>query len=158
MVLKGENVENVLKEYACVKATVGLGWLWLLEIKNRIIFAFFLATESWKESIIHHITLILNRESKKRPSDSSYYSRHRWKMASHALMWERKALPSPCPSEAPFTRPAMSVTLRNAGTLLKEIQGIESNYCIYHFRSDSIQGEPSGCSLGFVNIKAGVAF
>ena len=40
-------------------------------------------------------------------------------MASQALMWERKALPRPCPSEAPFTRPAMSVTLRNAGTLLK---------------------------------------
>lgn len=47
-------------------------------------------------------------------------------MASQALMWERKALPSPWPSEAPFTRPAMSVTLRNAGTLLKEIQGIKS--------------------------------
>ena len=45
--------------------------------------------------------------------------RQRWKMASQALMWERKALPRPCPSEAPFTRPAMSVTLRNAGTLLK---------------------------------------
>ena len=65
--------------------------------------------------------------------------RHRWNIASQAwyrkiqslkeetasflrqkyeltLMWLRKALPRPCPSLAPFTRPAMSVTLRKAGT------------------------------------------
>lgn len=42
-----------------------------------------------------------------------------WKMASQALMWERKALPSPCPEWAPFTRPAMSTTFRKAGTLLE---------------------------------------
>ena len=40
-------------------------------------------------------------------------------MASQALMWDRKALPKPWPSEAPLTRPAMSTTLRNAGTLLQ---------------------------------------
>lgn len=42
-----------------------------------------------------------------------------WKMPSQALMWERKAFPSPCPEWAPFTRPAMSTTFRKAGTLLK---------------------------------------
>lgn len=42
-----------------------------------------------------------------------------WKMASQALMWERKAFPSPCPEWAPFTRPAMSTTFRKAGTLLE---------------------------------------
>ena len=44
--------------------------------------------------------------------------RQRWNIASQALMWERKAFPRPWPSEAPFTRPAMSVTFRKAGTLL----------------------------------------
>ncbi|RNA14517.1 hypothetical protein BpHYR1_043990 [Brachionus plicatilis] len=39
-------------------------------------------------------------------------------MPSQALMWLRKALPKPCPSLAPLTRPAMSTTLRKAGTLL----------------------------------------
>lgn len=42
-----------------------------------------------------------------------------WKMPSQALMWDRKAFPSPCPEWAPFTRPAMSTTFRKAGTLLK---------------------------------------
>jgi len=47
------------------------------------------------------------------------HSLQRWNSASHALMCERKALPKPCPSLAPLTRPAMSVTLRKAGTLLQ---------------------------------------
>lgn len=41
-------------------------------------------------------------------------------MPSQALMCERKALPSPWPSDAPLTKPAMSTTLRKAGTLLKK--------------------------------------
>lgn len=40
------------------------------------------------------------------------------KIASHALICDKKALPSPWPSLAPLTRPAMSTTVRNAGTLL----------------------------------------
>lgn len=47
------------------------------------------------------------------------YLRVMWKMASQALMWERKALPKPWPAWAPFTKPAISTTFRNAGTLLK---------------------------------------
>jgi len=39
-------------------------------------------------------------------------------MASQPLICERKAFPSPWPSLAPLTRPAMSTTLRKAGTLL----------------------------------------
>jgi len=39
-------------------------------------------------------------------------------MESQALMWERKALPKPWPAWAPFTKPAISTTFRNAGTLL----------------------------------------
>ena len=34
-------------------------------------------------------------------------------------MCERNAFPSPCPSEAPLTRPAMSTTFKKAGTLLQ---------------------------------------
>jgi len=45
--------------------------------------------------------------------------RHRWKIASQALIWDRKAFPRPWPSDAPLTSPAMSTTLRKAGTLLK---------------------------------------
>lgn len=48
------------------------------------------------------------------------YSRVMWKMASQAKMLERKALPKPWPEWAPFTKPAISTTFRNAGTLLKE--------------------------------------
>jgi hypothetical protein len=47
--------------------------------------------------------------------------RQRWKMPSQALMCERKALPSPWPSDAPLTKPAISTTLRYAGTLLEGI-------------------------------------
>lgn len=47
------------------------------------------------------------------------YSRVMWKMESQALMWERKALPKPWPAWAPFTKPAISTTFRNAGTLLE---------------------------------------
>lgn len=46
-------------------------------------------------------------------------SRVMWKMPSQALIWDRKAFPRPWPEWAPFTRPAMSTTLRNAGTLLQ---------------------------------------
>merc|ERR1711872_595951 len=48
---------------------------------------------------------------------SSSKARVTWKMASHALMLDKKALPNPWPSEAPLTRPAISTTLRKAGTL-----------------------------------------
>ena len=34
-------------------------------------------------------------------------------------MCDKNALPSPCPSLAPLTKPAMSTTFKNAGTLLK---------------------------------------
>ena len=50
-----------------------------------------------------------------------FYLRHKWNMASQALICDKKALPSPCPSEAPLTRPAISTTFRKAGTLLKII-------------------------------------
>ena len=52
-----------------------------------------------------------------------WYSRDMWKMASQADMFERKALPSPWPSWAPFTSPAMSTTFRKAGTLLWQKAG-----------------------------------
>lgn len=46
-------------------------------------------------------------------------SRVMWKMPSQALIWDRKAFPRPWPAWAPFTRPAMSTTLRKAGILLQ---------------------------------------
>lgn len=51
--------------------------------------------------------------------EMAIYSRVMWKMESQALMWERKALPKPWPAWAPFTKPAISTTFRNAGTLLE---------------------------------------
>lgn len=42
-----------------------------------------------------------------------------WKIASHAEMFDKNAFPRPFPSWAPFTNPAISTTLRKAGTLLK---------------------------------------
>jgi len=51
-------------------------------------------------------------------------SRIMWKTASQARMCDRNALPSPCPSCAPFTRPAMSTTFRYDGTLLSSTENI----------------------------------
>ena len=53
-------------------------------------------------------------------SFSKEYLRHKWNIASQALICDKKAFPSPCPSEAPFTKPAISVTFKNAGTLLQK--------------------------------------
>lgn len=44
---------------------------------------------------------------------------NRLNMASQADIWDKKAFPKPCPSEAPFTKPAISTIFKNAGTLLK---------------------------------------
>ena len=59
------------------------------------------------------------------------------KVASLTLIWLRKALPRPCPSLAPFTKPAMSVTLRKAGTCrwsqkYDNIWGFSVRKCKYH--------------------------
>lgn len=43
-------------------------------------------------------------------------------------MLDKKALPSPFPSWAPFTKPAISTTLRNAGTLLKQEKNMNHNH------------------------------
>lgn len=40
-------------------------------------------------------------------------------MASQAPICDRKAFPRPCPSAAPFTKPAISTIFKNAGTLLE---------------------------------------
>ena len=62
------------------------------------------------------------------------YLRHKWNMASQALICDKKALPSPCPSEAPLTRPAISTTLRKAGTLLKKKRNnIKKKFQYYTF-------------------------
>lgn len=64
--------------------------------------------------------------------------RHKWKIASHALMCERKAFPNPWPSAAPFTRPAMSTTLRKAGTLLQRKKKRKENWWSSMFQIDPI--------------------
>lgn len=43
--------------------------------------------------------------------------RQRWNIPSTALICERNAFPSPWPSAAPRTRPAISVTVKTAGTV-----------------------------------------
>ena len=84
---------------------------------------------------------------------SSSKARVTWKMASHALMLDKKALPKPCPSAAPaeeghqrddkpqlitsivyegkqrsepLTRPAISTTFKKAGTLEAGFQWSQS--------------------------------
>ena len=59
-------------------------------------------------------------------------------MASQALMWDRKALPKPWPSEAPLTRPAMSTTLRNAGTLLQNKKNRKIKYRVYSYNNEKL--------------------
>ncbi len=71
-------------------------------------------SEHWE--LWHETILIWNAF---RQRFTIYDLRNIWKMASQAFIWERKAFPSPWPSEAPLTRPAISTTLRNAGTLLE---------------------------------------
>jgi len=56
------------------------------------------------------------------------YLRQRWNMPSQAPMCERKLFPKPCPSEAPFTNPAMSITCKKAGTLLEIRISYNYNY------------------------------
>lgn len=51
-------------------------------------------------------------------------------MASQALMCDKNAFPRPCPSAAPFTKPAMSTTFKYAGTLLK----IQFRTFVHHFQ------------------------
>jgi len=59
-----------------------------------------------------------------------------WKSASHAFMCERKALPSPWPSCAPLTRPAISTTFKNAGTRLDKNK-IQDIHAIIPYKLDS---------------------
>lgn len=67
-----------------------------------------------------HLSTLLSCYYTAAAGSSTDNSRVMWKMPSQALMWDRKAFPSPCPAWAPFTRPAMSTMFRKAGTLLKE--------------------------------------
>ncbi|CNH16664.1 Uncharacterised protein [Mycobacterium tuberculosis] len=41
-------------------------------------------------------------------------------MASHSRMWARNLFPSPAPSDAPLTRPAMSTKVTGAATMRSE--------------------------------------
>lgn len=68
--------------------------------------------------------------------------RQRWKMASQALICERKALPRPCPSAAPFTNPAMSTTFKNAGTLLNTNKVLQPRWIVLTSYSSWKRGLP----------------
>ncbi len=53
-------------------------------------------------------------------TSGSSNTRTTWQMASDSRMLARNLLPSPAPSEAPFTMPAMSTNETTAGTTLAE--------------------------------------
>ena len=57
------------------------------------------------------------------PSSVSSKTRMMWKIASVAEMCERKALPRPSPDAAPLTRPAMSMTCREAVKVRVRVRG-----------------------------------
>ncbi len=53
-------------------------------------------------------------------TSSSRKTRVTWQIAEPSRMWERNLLPSPSPSEAPLTMPAMSTNSTVAGRILAE--------------------------------------
>ena len=53
-------------------------------------------------------------------TSSSANTRTTWQMASLSRMLARNLLPSPAPSEAPLTIPAMSTNVTGAGTIFSE--------------------------------------
>ena len=53
-------------------------------------------------------------------TSSSRNTRVTWQIAADSRMWERNLLPSPSPSEAPLTMPAMSTNSTVAGSFLAE--------------------------------------
>ncbi len=53
-------------------------------------------------------------------TSSSANTRTTWQIASHSRMLARNLLPSPAPSEAPLTMPAMSTNVTGAGTIFSE--------------------------------------
>ena len=53
-------------------------------------------------------------------TSSSRKTRVTWQIAAASRMWERNLLPSPSPSEAPLTMPAMSTNSTVAGSSLAE--------------------------------------
>ena len=54
-------------------------------------------------------------------TSSSRKTRVTWQIAADSRMWERNLLPSPSPSEAPRTMPAMSTNSTVAGTVRSEL-------------------------------------
>ena len=54
-------------------------------------------------------------------TSSSRNTRVTWQIASASRMWDRNLLPSPSPSEAPLTMPAMSTNSTVAGSTLAEL-------------------------------------
>ena len=69
-------------------------------------------------------TVSMSRSGDTPPStwltSASVNTRTTWQIASVSRMCARNWLPSPCPCEAPRTRPAMSTNLTVAGTILAE--------------------------------------
>ena len=53
-------------------------------------------------------------------TSSSRKTRVTWQIADDSRMWDRNLLPSPSPSDAPLTMPAMSTNSTVAGRILAE--------------------------------------
>ena len=54
-------------------------------------------------------------------TSGSSNTRTTWQIASDSRMFARNLLPSPAPSDAPLTMPAMSTKDTTAGTILAEL-------------------------------------
>ena len=59
-------------------------------------------------------------------TSSSRNTRVTWQIAADSRMWERNLLPSPSPSDAPRTMPAMSTNSTVAGTTRAESRSAAS--------------------------------
>ena len=70
------------------------------------------------------LTVSMSSPGAIRPStwitSGSVNTRTTWQMASLSRMAARNLLPSPSPSEAPFTMPAMSTKVTTAGTISRD--------------------------------------
>ena len=76
-------------------------------------------------------------------TSSSRKTRVTWQIAADSRMWERNLLPSPSPSDAPRTMPAMSTNSTVAGSTFAEANSSAS-------RGSRSSGTPTTPTLGSI--------
>ena len=76
-------------------------------------------------------------------TSASRKTRVTWQIADDSRMWDRNLLPSPSPSEAPRTMPAMSTNSTVAGTIRSELKSSAS-------RGSRSSGTPTTPTFGSI--------